>query len=113
MTGNKEKGAQITISLNSFIMASNDIIVFVQLVFVFSFLSSYLDKKLILYVEKRIDIKSWNINNLKKMFMLISVLLSFARISSRVVWWKSYLIPSSNENNLIYFENNLIYLSLN
>ena len=62
MTGNKEKGAQITISLNSFIMASNDIIVFVQLVFVFSFLSSYLDKKLILYVEKRIDIKSWNIN---------------------------------------------------
>ena len=58
MTGNKEKGAQITISLNSFIMASNDIIVFVQLVFVFSFLSSYLDKKLILYVEKRIDIKS-------------------------------------------------------
>ena len=113
MTGNKEKGAQITISLNSFIMASNDIIVFVQLVFVFSFLSSYLDKKLILYVEKRIDIKSWNINNLKKMFMLIWVLLSFARISSRVVWWKSYLIPSSNENNLIYFENNLIYLSLN
>ena len=58
MTGNKEKGAQITTSLNSFIMASKDIIVFVQFVFVFSFLSSYLDKKLILYVEKRIDIKS-------------------------------------------------------